>query len=209
MNIFIYKCQFFYRMLKTDLEGLLEAGFHALGIKFLRRIYGEEVYAGASVDDSFEDVKSDDVWADEKAEQGLHFCHDLLQTSDQYDVKYDMVPFFKRRTKKGYNGFIIEYEVVSSEKLPVYENEADRLIREGKIECEGINIRDIDGDSLLEIKIPADGLVNTIGFKDVVIREYFDNNDMDGSGKIAILNQIRGKEVTTDTIYKAVIDFIS
>jgi hypothetical protein len=195
-------------MIKTNLEGLLEVGLHALNIPFSRRMYGEEVYAGASVDDSLEEVKSDDVGADEDAEGALQLCHDLLQTPDQYAVKYDDVPFFKRRTEKDYNGFIVKYEVFSTEKLPVYEDKADSIIVAGKIESEGIEIRDLSGDLSVYIEIPADGPINIISVKNKFIKKYFDDRDLDGDAKVSILNQISGKKVSYNDICKAVINFI-
>ncbi len=133
-------------MEKLPLEELFESGFTALGIGFSRRIYGEEVFAAASVDD---------VLGEETIEERVQKMHDAHRinpdaaviesrhsklTAAQREVLYSHPPFF-RRSADPYDGWVVEYTADIDADLPCYRMHAGDLVRKGSVTYESVRLR--------------------------------------------------------------------
>jgi len=127
-------------MIKTPLESLLETGFSELKVEFGRRIYGEEVAAGASVDDVLgeQSIEEHNRHLEEasyhlsKEEFRIEYGASMMRlTDEQRECDGDMNPAFFKRMSGNYRNWTVAYSVRSEEVLPCYEREADRLIAKG------------------------------------------------------------------------------
>jgi len=199
-------------MIKLPLEQLLEAGLFALNAELGRRIYGEEILAGASVDDELGKSSIDkfrEILEHGTPEQKLFAALSSDLSEEQHCVFNDNIPFFKRISGE-YNRFQIEYYVYSKEKSDNYELNADNLINQDKIESEIVYIS--------SNRIPRhDGFVNItfISIKDgknypeLIESDFLDAFSTKADSKMKLLDALSEKDYNPKEVYEAVINLIS
>lgn len=201
-------------MIKLPLEALLEAGFAELGVEFGRRVYGEEVAAGASVADSLGDYTLEEYRRSldaARANPEKHFTEAIMLLSRLTDEQKYFIdaprepcacpPFFSRNSGD-VRGWSIKY-VVYAELRVCFEYEADRLIAEGKanhhylqIFYENISnsavVMDRCDDELYEITVegPPDGVL------------------IPKQEELAALELLDGKQCSPEEVNQAVMAFL-
>jgi len=192
-------------MNKTPLEKLLETGFSELGVEFGRRVYAEEVLAAASVDDALEDPVS----KFEKAElEKYHPLGKLLASEFMTDAQLTVsafegrAPFFMRVSGE-YGGWIVRYTAQSSETMLCYEPHADRLVSEGKVEYQTVELEHEDGAtvsfSVNGIDSPSPNYVRT-NFG----RANFASFTAPKQAALASAKELDGQKVNPEQVYQAV-----
>ena len=196
-------------MIRTELEKLFEAGFHALGVPFSRRVYGEEIVAGAGIDDQFEDVATADAQAMFDIDRAEALLMEIGLTDIQGLVATDNVPFFLRKSGE-HNGFTVEYSVDPRKKLRCYEGAADRLVRKWKIVGESVTIQsaespEIDVDIFLIHRPHKDISVQLVDKK---VKAYFDATGRDGEKMLKMMKCLQGQTYDPEAVYRATMDYI-
>jgi len=127
-------------MIKLPLEELLEKGLAQLGGELGRRIYSEEIRAGAEVDNALgrQSIADYKQKLAEASEHGvLTFLKEMVEgklSPEQIDLvtSEGEDPWFFTR-KGNYKNWEIEYTVDTEENLGSYQEHADKLIKEGKV----------------------------------------------------------------------------
>ena len=132
-------------MIKLELEELLEDGFSKRGIAFSRRVYGEEIAVGASVDDVLNKISVEE--AKQKTEiirnsrRGLNDPLDWLLdsifnefeaelTRYQYMKYIDLIPFFIRTADTDRVRLVYEVYPTQENSFDSYEKYADEIIKQ-------------------------------------------------------------------------------
>lgn len=171
------------------------------------RMYGEAFIREAETDDRFGETsiaenkeKMDflDSIGDKKGEL-FAGCMDLSDI--QARVRDGDIPFFSR--KAGFvNGFTVTYEAYSTEKLEGYEPHADRLIKEGKISLESVDI--VPEGSIAAI---ASIQINKIGEGYVVsVSTPYDPNEEDP--KLAKIRELDKQSYDPQKVFAKVVEFL-
>jgi len=206
-------------MLRTDLEALLEAGFYALGAPLTRRVYYEEFLAGATIDDehgrdsmgAYRKRLAEILGSDVDLNDELLVWFESELSEIQLRVEQGDVPFFLRKFGV-FNGCWLEYEVNSTEELSHYEDQADRLIKEGKISEQFIYFYSVEHGLLSEIGINTNlrkpNTITSIIVHEESFKNHYDSVGQDSAKKSEIINGIDGKPFDPEITYKAVMDFI-
>ena len=201
-------------MILTPLEHLLESGLkEELGISSGRRIYAEEVVTGSMVDD---EVGRESIDSHKERMEHIKFFPErvikritrqgLTEFQKQAYEGKEKVPFFKR-TSEWYNGLRVEYTVhaVEAEKREFYAPHADRIIKEGKISSEYVDISAESASSFIAFDINSNLLrPNTISLDlyDKNLIKVFGNETATTISNF--LKKIHGQKYEPQKVYNAV-----
>ncbi len=193
-------------MIKLELEKMLEAGFGALGVDFSKREYFENIKMGAEVDDSL--VGEMKPWHDAEG------FVDYLMNVTEYQLDSEFEGLFFRRAARNCRGFHISYEVVSVEHLQAYEKEADRIIREDKIEEQAIWIGDLQKDTLMGLiiggypEMPKNFVtVDYLGNPED-LEQYLISMHKDPATMLAPISRLTDRAVPPEEVCKALFGFL-
>jgi len=147
-------------MVQLELERLLEHRLSELGVSLCRRVYGEEFVSGAAVDDHFGEISVAEyrrqITVNElyEVEEKFRTANELSKklSDTQKTVEFECVPFFRRKSQP-VNGFVVTYDVFSTEKFGSYEGKANSLITEGKINVQFIDIDKENGKGIVTLEL--------------------------------------------------------
>lgn len=118
-------------MILLHLERLLEQGYIELGTRLGRRIYAEEIQAGASVDD----VLSPMGVGNYKGCSEDHIAEAMVSSElSEAQLEAALGPPAFKRISHPVDGWKIEYSVFFQEELPCYQQDIDRLVKECRAE---------------------------------------------------------------------------
>jgi len=208
-------------MEKLGLERSLESTLSELNVPFSRRIYFEEIQAGASVDDSFSDGTAEEYDATFKESSPeirltAAIMKSLIFSPFQYRASFDECPFVFMRSSGELGGLVLRYEVASVDRAPPYENKVDRLIKEGKIEWQCCSVYDSEdaGRELSVVNVAMVGdpeipRIDDVRFLDEELIERFMPGKIDPLRKAELLGRLEDrKRYRQGEICRAIIDFM-
>ena len=135
--------------IQLELETRLESGLYVLGYELGRRIYYEEIIEGKEIDDALSGRSSDEMmkaFRERKTEKFSELFKNLtpaqiLGSFHQHYESYGIKNFIFKRELETSN-FKLKYEVNSKLRYDNYEEEVDRIIKEGLISLESVSLED-------------------------------------------------------------------
>lgn len=207
-------------MIRLPLEHLLEQGFEALSveagrtIELGRRVYGEELLAGASVDDAL----TGNTVANHMRNAGVPAVfhgsfYDLTEVQRAVLAYEDSPPFFIR-TSGEYKGWSVEYMVDVVRQQPCYGGNADYFVREGMVGTELLHLQHCGSDVIsIGNSAPDDRSVFVVGFDDQPpsigsIDDFMRTALVDKQDALDVVTRLEGRPFDPVDIYRAVFNFL-
>jgi len=196
------------------LEKLFPERFAELGIQWSDRRYFEDIEEKAKFDDRSSEITAEQV---RQAARTGYFLQGLDRdeiyfSPEQVLYAGNAIPFFRRRSAN-HNGLIVIYDVYSTEDLQRYRDQADQIIREGKIAEQFVSIVNEDGlvpmffrfeiktstahPGCVEVDYREDELIESLGQRERNPFTYF-----------RMLEQLNEKPFSPEEVCDAVIRFI-
>lgn len=200
-------------MLKLELEKLLEKGLQPLGYELGTRQYGESIKEGAAVDDVLGTISRRDILrgmesAKSPEEKLLHAIFGRGNFSDcQRHEFFNTIPFFRRKAK--INGINLAYLAITGNKYDSYEPIADKIIENGEVIMEVLELNLDVGKEQIPI---ADIILGGDKKNTIFMTDYSEfHEDCPDDVRFAVircLNPLHQQTYSPGTVYKALTGFL-